>query len=101
MIGSIDLFVMNTRDCAQKMVEDGLNKLRDGFLSYYELGLCTQDLYDDLVSAGWDINKRTLQMLRKMFMGESLLPRSDRGKRTAQDQDDMWHLSQGWKKWWR
>jgi len=70
MIGSINLVVMNTRDDARKLVDDGLVKLRDGLLSYHELGLCTQDLYDDLVSAGWDIKKRTLQRLRTALEGE-------------------------------
>ena len=101
MIGSINLVVMNTRDDARNMVIDGLIKLRDGLLSYHELGLCTQDLCDDLVSAGWDIKKRTLQRLRTTLEGEGLLPPSKRRKQTAQEQGDIWHLSQGWKKWWQ
>ena len=92
---------MNTRVEARKMVDDGLNNLRDGLLKYHELGLCMQDLYDDLVAAGWDMNKKTLQRLRTTLEGEGLLPRSNRSKRTDQEQDDIWHLSQGWKKWWR
>ena len=36
------------------MVDDDLNKLNDGLLKYHELELCTQDLFDDFVAAGWD-----------------------------------------------
>ena len=101
MIRSINLGAMNTRDEARKMVDDGLNNLRDGFLKYHELGLYTQDLYDDLVAAGWDMNKRTLQRLHTTLEAEGLLPRNNRNKWTGQGQGDIWHLSQGWKKWWR